>query len=750
MIVGVLRPERRVDFNTEIRPVLNEHCIGCHGGVRQRSGLSFLFPEEAVQPAESGRRAIVAGNARGSELIRRIDHVDPGERMPPESEPLSEGERKLLHAWIDQGAEWDTHWAFRPPPDTIIVPRDPSGWSRNEIDHFVAKRLAATTLEPSPQAAKSTLARRVSLDLIGLPPPENLVAAFTADSTSSAYERLVDSLLASPHFGERWASVWLDLARYADSQGYQKDLLRREIWRYRDWVIDAFNRDMPFDQFTIEQLAGDLMPNATENQLLATAFHRNTMTNDEGGTDDEEFRVAAVIDRLNTTFEVWQATTISCVQCHHHPYDPIRHKEYYELYAFLNTSADRDFPDDRPLADVYTPDQQSQRNAFTQWKHTLQAEADTLTEEYRKRVKEYLEIIPGRVPVMQELPGDSSRTTRVFVKGNWLVHGDSVEPDLPDFLPGLLDEYPRNRLGLAKWLVDGRNPLTARVIVNRFWERLFGRGLVETVEDFGSQGSRPTHPELLDWLAVRFAKDNGWSVKSLLKDIVLSATYRQSSSTTPEVVRRDPDNDFLARAPRFRLSAEQIRDQALAISGLLNPKVYGPSVMPYQPDGVWNVIRHAAKWETDSAGDQYRRGIYTFWRRVSPYPSMITFDVPSREVCVSRRIRTNTPLQALVTLNDPVFVDAARALAVRMLVEGGDADEGRIAFGFQLALLRAPDEDRLQLLLDFYREAIDEYTDNTDAAWLLVGREVEDAVELAALVNVANVILNLDELIMKG
>jgi hypothetical protein len=753
---------QKVDFNTQIRPILNKNCLGCHGGVRQRSNLSFLFPEEALLPAESGKRAIVPGDPQASEMIRRINHFDPQERMPPESDPLSEQDKKLLARWIKQGAQWDTHWAYRPIVAPSVEPAPPGSWGENAIDRFVLEKLEQHNLKPSAEAARSTLARRLSLDLVGLPPDPEMAQAFLVDERPDAYERYVDALLASPHFGERWASVWLDLARYADSQGYQKDLLRTEVWRYRDWVIDAFNQDMPFDQFTIEQLAGDLLPEPSESQLLATTFHRNTMTNDEGGTDDEEFRVSAVIDRLNTTFEIWQGTTIGCVQCHHHPYDPIRHQEYYQLSAFFNTTADRDYADDRPLALLYSPAQLREKASIEEWLDLRSQKGDTVSSAYRDKLKAFLAIQPGLVPVMKELPVDSTRKQHVFVKGNWLVHGPEVQPDVPGFLPPLLPLSPRNRLGLAEWLTDERNPLTARVTVNRFWEKLFGQGLVSTLEDFGTQGRTPTHPELLDWLAREFVTEHQWSVKALLKQIVLSATYKQSSAVTPELLRVDARNQFLARAPRYRLSAEQIRDQALSISGLLNPGIYGKSVMPYQPAGVWNVIRHAARWEMGSEDDRHRRALYTFWRRVSPYPSMMTFDAPSRELCVSRRIRTNTPLQALVTLNDPVFFEAAEALATRMQTEGGESVSEKIRYGFRLALVREPDEQRLKALMGFYESVFESYQDDQTAKDLLFtgdgdqtdsnveNAEIDRSTVRAALINVANVILNLDELIMRS
>jgi hypothetical protein len=706
----------KIDFNADVRPILNKNCLACHGGVKQQSGLSFLFIEEAFKPAKSGARAIVPGRPGSSELMHRIKSEDPDLVMPPDRDRLSQEEVDVLQKWIKQGAKYDKHWAYKQPISQ-------EEWN---IDTLVGQKLKEEGLSFSKQADRATLLRRVSFDLRGLPPTLEETEAYLSDQSNDAYEKMVDRFLASEHFGERWAAMWLDLARYADSKGYQKDHLRKDIWRYRDWVIKAFNDDMPFDQFTIEQLAGDLLSDPSDNQILATAFHRNTMTNDEGGTDDEEYRVAAIIDRLNTTFEVWQGTTMACVQCHSHPYDPIKHKDYYNAYAFFNNTSDADLPSDAPKKVLFSPAQKIEREKL---ERKLEEISDTLSAEYQSIMAEYIEIQPGEVAVMEELPDTSSRITRVFERGNWLSHGDTVQPKTPEFLPP--SDYAPDRLGFAQWLVDGKNPLTSRVIVNRFWEQIFGNGIVYTLEDFGTQGIKPSHPDLLDYLAVSFENKHQWSVKGLLREIVLSRTYQQSSVVNEELLEKDPYNYLLARGPRHRLTAENIRDQALAISGLLNPQVYGKSVKPYQPEGVWNVIRHVDRWETAKDGDQHRRGIYTFWRRVSPYPSMITFDVPSRELCVSRRIRTNTPLQALVTMNDPVFVEAAEALAERMIKEGGEDDLEQIKYGYQLAMMKEPDETRMNALIDLYEAS-------------------EELGKSGAMALVANVILNLDEVIMKS
>lgn len=891
----------RIDFNTEIRPLLNSKCGNCHGGVKRNGGLSVISREALFSPNESGMPAIIPGKPGESELMRRIRHSDPELRMPLDKDPLTEEEIDLLNAWIRQGAPWEDHWAFVAPEE----PKDPGStfpdWERNYIDRYIGKRLGGAGLNPSPPADPYTLARRVSLDLTGLPPGEALLEAFLdASDPDQGYEDLVDALLEDPAFGERWASLWLDLARYADTKGYEKDP-HRDIWPYRDWVIRAINADKPFDEFTIEQLAGDLLEAPTADQLIATAFHRNTMTNTEGGTDDEEFRVAAILDRVNTTFEVWQGLTIGCVQCHNHPYDPIDQEEYYAVMDYFNQTADSDKTDERPTFAAFphesaekaqtilawlsqqdtslhlSPDSSlmlQKKQAFAHrlfageassshnlrirqaegvqiagsivngsylkfqevsldgtkslsihyvaavdsgiievhrgspngpllakfsltatgdwagntqnaWRSmqadlppmsgkadlfvvfkgapgagicdfqslelhpfSLEAAREGPRKQYLAKQAELWQLQPVNTPIMRELPDSESRTTRVFNRGNWLVLGDTVVADVPGALPDFPADYPPNRLGFARWLVHENNPLTGRVSVNRFWEQIFGRGLVETTEDFGSQGHLPSHPQLLDALAWRFAHDHRWSIKSLLRDIVLSATYRQSAAVHQLHLEKDPANLLLARAPRVRLSAEQVRDQALAVSGLLSKKMYGPSVMPPQPEGIWQVVYSGAQWRTSEGEDRHRRGIYTYWRRTSPYPSMITFDSPSREFCVSRRIRTNTPLQALVTLNDPVYLEAAEALAEKMM-EAGNTLENQIAAGYYLALRKPIRPEKAAVLTQLYQEALAEGKTVAMGGIGDMGGAGGGQAEKAALTVVANALLNLDGFIMK-
>ena len=796
-----------ISFNEQVRPILNERCVNCHGGIRRQADLSLLFRHEALAAAESGERAIVPLKPDESELLRRVSHADPKHRMPQDDDPLTPEQIEILHTWIEEGAQWEDHWAYVTPERPALPDVSDPAWPREPLDYFILSRLDKEELSPSPDAKCPVLVRRVTLDLIGLPPKPEDVRRVCVDGGS--YETYVDSLLASPAYGERWAAMWLDLARYADSKGYEKDI-GRTIWRYRDWVIQAFNDDLPFDQFTIEQLAGDLLPNATESQRIATAFNRNTMTNTEGGTDDEEFRVAAVIDRVNTTWEVWQGTSFACVQCHGHPYDPFTHEEYYEFFAFFNSSADRDLDTEYPTLPLFEEEVAERGNKLLEniaqleediiarvrsnalaeerraWETTLDQpeiigrvrlmlqnevkrvvatpeeqrgdgqrwtldhiyasvsddpELERLRTEKAEIERELRTLDAVHTPIMHELP--FQRRTHVFERGSFLLKGEQVEPNTPDALPPMPEDAPRNRLGMAQWLVTRDNPLTARVAVNRFWEQLFGIGLIESLEDFGTQGLERSHPVLLDYLAVSFMEDHAWSVKSLLRSVVVSSTYRQSSRVTDELEVKDPRNRLLARGARFRLSAEQIRDQALYVSGLLSPKMYGPSVMPPQPEGLWNNPYDARRWQTSQGDDRYRRGIYTYWRRTVPYPSMTTFDSPSREFCVSRRVRTNTPLQALVSLNDPVFFEAAQALAQRML-----NSESPLEAGYIYAMGVAPDLETLNTLEPLYRDAKAYYTERESDVITLAGDQ--GSAELAALIVVANAILNLDQFIMKA
>lgn len=1179
LTVNGAEPQQPVNFNREVRAILSKNCFACHGpdDEHRQAGLRLDLREAAVKPVESGAVAIVPEKVGDSELVERITTTDATARMPPKStgRELTETEISVLKRWIAEGAAYTEHWSFVKPVRPALPPVKNGGWPKTAVDDFVLSRLEQQGLSPSGEADRYSLIRRLSLDLRGLPPSPKEVAAFVNDPDQNAYENLVDRFLTDPAFGERWARMWLDLARYADSKGLGSDPLRT-IWRYRDWVIDAFNSNMPFDQFTLEQIAGDLLPGATLEQKIATAFHRNTMTNTEGGTDDEEFRVAAVKDRVDTTTQVWMGLTLGCAKCHNHKYDPLTQAEYYQFYAIFNQTADNDQPDESPVLpaptaeinkklkdidariaelkqqldkptpqlaaeqeqweiplrtvpewkpletaeiksesgttfnklddgsilatgaappnDTYTvmartslkgltafrlealpdpslptggtgraadgnfvlsrfrvtiedgqkpetpvvgrfvrvelpgaekilslaevqafegsenvarggkatqsstdyggeaaravdgntnglyyaanstthtkqeanpwwevdlgadkplekivvwnrtdagvgnrlvnfkvlvldkdhqpvwqqdvavspspnheqatssrstislpraaadfsqvnfpianalaqkdiaksgwavgPEQKQPHTAyflagaptgefavsqltfrleqrFNQPQYLLgrfrlsvttsldvqrrvvvpadllaivDAPAETRSDEQRTKLAAYYRSIapalqPVResiaqleksrptiptVPVMLELAADKKRTTNLMIKGNFLTKGATVEPAVPVRFHPLPKDAAPNRLGVARWLADRENPLTARVMANRFWSQLFGTGLVETEEDFGTQGDLPSHPELLDWLAVEFMEpttspplskggregsgqaaidatntgnatppapplrrggNDAWDMKRLLKLLVLSATYRQSSHVSADALAKDPSNRLLSRGPRYRLEAEMVRDQALELGGLLSHKSHGPSVYPPQPPGLWQAAFNGERtWTTSTGEDRYRRGLYTLWRRTVPYPSMATFDAPSRELCTVRRIRTNTPLQAFVTLNDPVYVEAAQALARRIVREGGATPAERVRFALKLCLVRPSHSEQVDQLVALYEQELADYGADRKGAEQLATDPLGplpagmDAAELAAWTVVSNVLLNLDGVLTK-
>lgn len=899
----------QISFNRDVRPILNKSCLRCHGGVKANGGFSMLFEEDAFAKTKSGLPAIIPGDHENSELYKRIVHESSELRMPFESEPLSQEEIDVLAKWIDQGAKWEKHWAYIPPKKDIEPPKvEDEKWARNPIDNFVYAKMAENDLSPAPEADKATLLRRLYLDLIGLPPTQEEVKMFLEDDSDNAYAKLVDRLLESSHFGERWAAMWLDLARYADSKGYEKDT-NREIWKFRDYVINAFNDNMPYDQFTIEQLAGDLLPEPTEQQLIATAFHRNTMANDEGGTDNEEFRVASVLDRVSTTYEVWQGTTMACVQCHSHPYDPFRHKEFYESMSFFNNSKDKDIyfeqpklftyseenaekakeiisfintqllPEDQPVpqerflndqknalllhlghriveAETYdesssfieltvglkeleqiqdsswaryddvdftnivqmgfqastrydyggsisihldslngtkigsvritkTPKSKTSKNQYDSkefrakiqpvtGKHDLYLRfyvGDTYAgslfkidkivyyeqsprigqydQKFKEKVKELAAIPTTTTPILQELTGDNVRKTFLFERGSWLNPSKEVGSGIPNIYSVDKTKEPSNRLEFAKWLVSRDNPLTARVAVNRFWEQIFGFGLVETMEEFGSQGEQPSHPELLDWMSTRFMDKHNWKVKPFLRELVLSATYRQESIVDSLKLEKDPANKWLSRGSRIRLSAEQIRDQILTVSGLLVREIGGPSVSNADVNGGW---RGVPEWAIQGEEGLNRRSLYTLWKRVTPPMGMITFDSPDRSVCVSRRIRTNTPLQALNLLNDETFFSASVALA-KKISQADLSVENQLKFGYREVMGYEIEPKKLDLLKQLYQNALKHYEQNEEGSGLPDGLDddsVENKYRLAALTLVSNALFNLDEFIVKG
>jgi len=741
-----------VSYQRDIRPIVSGTCFKCHGPDLKKGGLDLQSFESAT------KSAIVPGQPAMSELLKRVT-AEGDDRMPPKGERLKPAQIAKLKRWIDEGAKYEEHWAYVKPQRS---PSPPVGNARinNWIDAFIVARAEATGLKQSPEAEKTTLIRRVTLDLTGLPPTIAEVDAFLADTSTNAYEKIVDRLLQSPAYGEHLARWWLDMARYADTNGYEKDE-RRTIWPYRDWVINAFNRDLPFDQFTIEQLAGDLLPNATPEQKMATGFHRNTMTNTEGGADDEEFRVAAVVDRVNTTMSVWMGTTISCCQCHNHKYDPFTQKEYYRLYAFFNNTEDTG-RSTAPDAPVPTAEEQG-RKQFSRLKAASKAIAllagpgisvggllKPVDEQIRSLVKLRGGIKPSTTLVMKERA--QPRDTFIQIRGNHRNPGEKVSTGTPAKLHQLVVGGRRdgNRLDLARWLVSPENPLVGRVTMNRLWGRLFGRGLVETSEDFGLQGELPGHPQLLDNLAMELV-DRQWSVKAMLKLMVLSATYRQASIISKEAEEKDPYNLLYARGPRVRFDAEMVRDNALAISGLLKQKIGGPSVFPFQPEGVWANPYSGDRWKQSEAGEQYRRGLYTFWRRTAPYATFMAFDAPSREVSCERRPRSNTPLQALATLNDKSFVESANALARRMMSEA-PGEEAK--HGFRLCIAREPTGAESKAVNDLFTQSLAKYAAERSAAAKLASvqgpvTEGTDLARLAAWTVVANVLLNLDETITK-
>ncbi len=1128
--------EPSIDFGRQVRPILSRNCFACHGPdeAHREGGLRLDLRDAAVAKPAGGQAAIVPGQPESSELVRRITSTDPDVQMPPpkSGHELTAAEIDILRRWIASGSAYAQHWSFVKPNRPAIF--EPG--ANDPIDAFIRRELINHQLSPSPEADRATLLRRASLDLRGLPPSPEELDEFLSVAAPDAYERLLDRLLADPAFGERWARMWLDLARYADSAGYGSDPLRLNMWRYRDWVIDAFNRNLPYDQFTVQQLAGDLLPNASAEQRMATAFHRNTMTNSEGGTDDEEFRTYAVWDRVDTTFQVWMGVTMGCAKCHSHKYDPITQQEYYRVFAIWNQTADRDLPDESPV--MQAPDETYQRKSaeidaqiaavkrqfetdtpefladLAAWEkemtgaggwtvitpstfaatqgteltlqedqsllaggqkpdketyvvqfplpetglaalrveaipdaslpgggsgradngsfvlsqisatikpagdappapqgrfvrieregsgkflhlaevevfsdgknvaragkasqsstgyngdaargidgntngdfysgnsvtHTAEQEnpwwevdlqqpsaierivvwnrtdnetgrrmadlkvsilnadrqpvwqfelpeppqpskdlatsneqsvkfraayadesqaefpvgvllettrkpntgwsvgpksnephqaafvlaepltpngpqlvtirlthesvktppvgrfristtdnaaaaqrvgiprdvlqivdssSDSRTADQTQQLKAYyrkltpvLKSLRDQIaaleksrpaiptlPVLQELPADQHRKTNILLRGNFLSKGTEVEAGLPTAFHAAKPQAAVNRWELAEWLASPENPLTARVAANRFWAQLFGVGLVSTEEDFGAQGELPSHPDLLDWLAVEF-QDGQWDMKRFLRCLVSSATYRQRAKVSPEALAQDPQNRWLSRGPRFRLEAELVRDQALAVSGLLSRKMGGPSVYPYQPSGMWQAAFNGQRSWTESPGeDKFRRGLYTFWRRTVPYPSMAAFDAPSREICAVRRIRTNTPLQAFVTMNDPVYVEISQAFARRIHADGGSTPEARAAYALKLVLCRIPDAGQVAEVVKLYESELDHYRSHPQEAAELAVKPLGDlpagldAAEAAAWTVVANMLLNLDGVLMRG
>jgi mono/diheme cytochrome c family protein len=800
-------PDAPVDYSREINPILRQHCVICHGAKEAKSRLRLDTAALALKGGSSGP-AVVPGKSKDSLLIDAVKGINGATRMPLKGMALNPKQIELLAAWIDQGAKHPAdekadvapadHWAFKAPERPRVPVVNNKAWIRNGIDAFILARLEKKGIGPSPAADKVTLVRRVYLDLLGLPPTPQEVDRFLADLSPDAFERLVDRLLASPHYGERWARPWLDQARYADTHGFSIDA-PREIWKYRDWVLAALNRDLPFDQFVVEQMAGDMLPGATLEQKIATGFHRNTLINEEGGIDKEQFRVEAVADRVDTTATVFLGLTLGCARCHDHKFDPLTTQEYYQIFAFLNNQSE-------PTLSLASPEITAQRQKIRAQIHKLEEEVhpklkefatklspadkaktpkdlnvilnldpnqrtpgqrQTLSAYFKKQGPEFkaifeeLDALTKAEPkfptsmVLQELP--KPRATFIQIGGDFTRKGAKVGPGVPAILHPLDAAKMPNRLDLARWLVDRKNPLLARVTVNRVWQQYFGRGLVETENDFGTQGSPPSHPELLDWLAVEFM-DGGWSLKKIHRMIVTSAVYRQASQVRPDLREIDPDNKLLARQTRLRLDAEIVRDNALAVSGLLSHYLGGPSVYPPQPEGIYQFTQVQRAWKVSTGEDRYRRGLYTFLQRSAPYPALTVFDAPDGTSSCTRRIRSNTPLQALTLLNDMAFLELARGLAARSLRDGPAEDRARIAWMFRLCLGRQPtaaEASRLEAYLEQQRVGF--AASPKDAQALLLagtpkGTAVPpdaDVVRWATWTAYARVLLNLDEFITR-
>ena len=747
----------KVDFQRQIRPLLSDTCFQCHGPDPQvrMAGLRLDLREDFFEARTSGV-PVVPGDPDSSLVFRRITAEDPVRRMPPaySQKTLNEDQVDLIRRWIEEGAVWRQHWAFIPPGRPEPPQVEDTSWPRQDLDRFVLKRLEAEGLDPSPPAQRSRLLRRVTLDLTGLPPTVDELDAFLNDPSPGAYEKAVDRLLASPRYGERMAAAWLDLARYADTDGYQDDE-PRTMWRWREWVVDALNQNLSFDQFTVQQLAGDLLPDPGPEQKLATGFLRNNRVNGEGGSIADEFRVEYAVDRVNTVSTVWMGLTVGCARCHDHKYDPISQTEFFRLFAFFNNISEPGTYRRSAAPTIKVPPRVVQRRI--ERIHRKLEVLDRRSPEYAALENEHQRLWE-QVPATMIMREDEARETFVLARGNYDQPGARVTPGVPGALPPLPTGVPANRLLLARWLVDPSHPLTARVAANRLWQLHFGAGLVPTPEDYGAQGEPPTHPLLLDWLASEMMRLN-WDVKAFQRMIVTSATYRASSKLTRVLLQEDPDNRLLARGPRLRLSAEMIRDQALAVSGLLVETVGGPSVKPYQPEGIWDEIAGGStgaykKGYEQGTGDHlYRRSLYSFWRRTIHPPGMEVFDAPSREVCSARRERTNTPLQALTLMNDVTYVEAARALAQRLIREGGPTDEERMGYGFRLVTSRQAKPAEIEVLTRGLRRHRSTYENDPDAARKLVRAGQShpdpgmDAVELAAHTALANGLLNLDETI---
>lgn len=818
-----------LDYTRDVQPVFAKKCVGCHGTAQQMAGLRLDSGVAVMKGAHSGA-VVIPGDASKSRLLERVTSTKAGFKMPPAGAPLTPEEVAALRGWIEAGAKVpegsitaaqpakSSHWSFQPIRHPQVPAVQNASWVRTPIDAFVLAKLEAEKLQPSPEASRTTLLRRVSFDLTGLPPTPAEIDEFVNDKRPDAYDRVLDRLFASPHYGEKWARQWLDLARYADSDGYEKDLVRPYAWRYRNWLINALNQDMPFDRFTLEQMAGDMLPNATVEQRVATGFHRNVLTNREAGVDRAEARFEQDINRANTISTVWLGLTMGCAQCHNHKYDPVSQREYYQLFSYVSNIEEDDI--DAPMPGEVgpylkaRPERDAQRAAllaeydiapqqaaweakmrqavekpgtdiewdflvtsframndnattmlFTEPAQRTRRQTERMTaaflgnpgpeikkdkarEDKLKEVRTKLTKLDADLPPFAEANAVKVNPTAakayLALGGDYRAKGPEVQPGLPAVLT---QAAPKNRLELAQWLTGNENPLTARVAVNRMWQEFFGRGIVRTAEDFGTQGEKPTNAELLDWLASEF-RDGGWSMKRIHRLIVSSSVYRQSSHARQETKERDPDNTLLSRQTRLRLPAELVRDAALASSGLLNTSVGGRSVRPPQPAGIAELgYGNNVKWPESTGADRYRRGLYIHFQRTTPYPQLMNFDAPDSTVACTRRSRSNTPLQALNLLNDPVFFEAAQGFALRLLEE---APANRVEYAFRLALGRNPTAKERERLGKYVDEQQTYFQINSSAAKTLMPMQTAASqAEAAAWVAAGRVLMNLDEFIVR-
>ncbi|WP_420571867.1 PSD1 and planctomycete cytochrome C domain-containing protein [Kordia sp.] len=730
-------PEK-IDYIFDVKPILSDRCYLCHGpddGTREGNlRLDTKKGAFAALSENPNHFAIVSGDTLASKLVERINTTDPIKIMPPKDSNLSlnDYEKKVLTKWIQQGAVWKDHWAFVLPIKSKVPNAKNDSLVSNEIDNFILEKLTQQGLNPSQKASKEKLIRRVYFDLTGLPPTLEEIDAFLNDTNTNSFEKVVDHLLNSTQYGEHMAASWLDIARYSDTHGYQDDL-ERTMWPWRDWVISAFNRNIPYDEFVKWQLAGDLLPNATLEQIVATGFNRNHKITQEGGVIDEEYRVEYVLDRTNTVSKSLLGLTMECAQCHDHKYDPISQKEYFGFYAFFNKVNEKGRMD---YGEIPKPN----------------------VKITRKEIDEVLNFINmpdsiKQVQLMVMKDDAPKRKTYVLKRGAYDAHGDEVSFTTPKAVLPFTEKYEQNRLGLANWLFDEQNTLTARVAVNRLWQQIFGKGIVASSSDFGNQGALPSHPELLDWLAITY-REEGWDTKKMVKRMVMSNTYQQTTKTNDALLEIDPNNKWLARSSRDKLTAEMIRDNALSVSGLLVEKVGGPSVKPYQPAGLWAETTSGqglTKYIMDSGENLYRRSLYTFWKRTVPPPAMMTFDAATRDYCTVERQKTSTPLQALVMLNDPQLIEAANTLAVQVLQDDHLTDETRIETIFRKITSRKPDATEIENLLTFLKETESNY-DSTKKIKIAATIATNDIAKekIYAFGVLTSLIFNLDEAIVKG